>query len=302
MSAMDIGSALFDELKTIMNTIQVKYDYKSTDGETDSSRQKADYYHMALNELDTFEMFKEFDQDAVRKAGIASTDVTIKLYAEKPELIPVNLRSKMMIGYRKWLIETYIDENPYYRTMSGHPNADDFDFVYVDPDMSEQYGINPLTPVHLLGTTDLLALSATGYINTLIAKNPTKKYLRYLGTSAIDPDQARQARNFSIIRVDNSIDASLYEQFINIYNDCRDYTVTVLYNREFSKRYPLYDEFMAMNILIMSVQKMFVSTFQNVVSRDFFDLLTIKNLFDCYQIPFVEKLTNRPSATVSAKH
>lgn len=290
MSAMDIGSALFDELKTIMNTIQVKYDYKATAGETDISRQKADHYHMALNEMDTFEMFKEFHPDAVRRAGIATTDVTIKLYAEKPELIPMNLREKMMTGYRLWYISNYVDENPYYRTMSGHPNVDDFDFVYVDADVAEQYGINPLTPIHLLPTTDLLALTTTGFIDTVVKRYPKKKYLQYLGNNAIDPDKARQARNFAIIRVDNSIDASLYEQFINIYNDCRDYTTTVLFNREFSKRYPLYDEFIAMNILIMSIQKMFVSTFQNVVSRDFFDLLTIKNLFDCYQIPFVENL------------
>lgn len=287
---MDIGSAMFDELKKIMSTIEVKYDYKSRAFETDESRTHSEFYQLAKMESDLFEHFKTFDEGAVRESGIASSPITIELYAKNPSLIPIESRDLMMRGYRRWMIETYIDKNEYFRIMSGYPSDTDLDYLYVDPEYVEAFGISPLTPVHELSDGELLALSSVGFIEKLIKENPQKRYLQFLGINSVDPSVSRAAKNFGIVRIDSTVDSTLYEQFIKTYTECREYVVTVLYNRDFSTRYRYYDEFMAMNILLMTVQRMFVSTFQNVVSRDFFDLVTIKNLFDCYQIPFIENL------------
>lgn len=287
---MNIGSAMFDELKKVLTSLEVKYDYKAKKYETDSSREKADFYHLAKNKLDKISYFKKFDIEAVRMAGIASNEILIKKYADDPSLIPEQMHEQMMEGYRKWYIGQYVDENPYFREMSGHPQEDDFDYIYVDPDVCEQFSINPLTPIHLLNPSDYLALEGMGYINAIIKKYPKKKYLNYIGSRAIDPDLARQTKNFGIIRMSDTIDNTLYEQFINVYSECRDYSASVLYNTGMSKSYQYYDEFMAFNVLIMTIQRMFVGTYQNVISRDFFDVLTIKTLFDCYQIPFIEQL------------
>lgn len=287
---MNIGTAMFDELKKILLSFQVKYEYKSKEKETDDSRSKADFYHMAKVETDKFEYFKTFEVEAVRMSGIATSETTINLYASKPELIPLNLRDAMMVGYRKHLLSTYKDDNPYYRMMSGKPNDDDYEFVYVDPETAVQLNINQMTPIHELGAAEHMALVSIGYMTKVIEDHPTKQYLRYVGDLAIDPDDARNVKNFGILRIDNSVDNTLYEQFVSIYGESREYSVNVLYNREFSSRYKYYDEFMGLNILVMTIQRMFVGTYQNVISRDFFDLLTIKNLFDCYQIPFIENL------------
>lgn len=78
--------------------------------------------------------------------------------------------------------------------------------------------------------------------------------------------------------------------FFETYQVCRDYYVSVIYNPDLRSVYPYYDNFIAMNIMMMTIQRFIIDIIQMSVDRDFFDLISIKKMFNVYGIPFFESL------------
>lgn len=112
-------------------------------------------------------------------------------------------------------------------------------------------------------------------------------YLNYLGSHRISILESRKAKNFSILYLDkNLIRSNVYDTFINIYEQCRDYMMTVVYQYEFKSFMAYYDNFIAMCIMLMAELHLITRQIPFEVKRNFFDTYAIRMLYEAYNMPY----------------
>lgn len=286
---MNVLDTLLADLRTIMANIVIKYDRQAKLYETVEIVKESDRYVSAMLAQDTFHTYQIFDIDAVINAGI--TDISLaQRYAQDKYLIPDNKRDEIVLQQRKYIIENYEEKNNYYRMLAGLPSIENHNVIYLTPAQYEELGIDEEKPLHELSNEDIVRVERAGILAQIKAANPTLEYLNYLGPNSIPIIQARSARNFSILRMTKDISESLYEEFNNVYEQCREYFMTVLYIGDYGSRYDLYDNFMAMMMMFMTIQRLVANTFKYGIERDFYDLNSIQMMFEAYNVPFIENL------------
>ena len=112
-------------------------------------------------------------------------------------------------------------------------------------------------------------------------------YLNYLGSKRISILSSRKAKNFSILYLDrNLIRSNVYDTFIDIYNQCRDYMTTVVYQYDFKAFMAYYDNFIAMCIMLMAELHLINKQIPYEVKRNFFDTYALRMLYEAYNIPY----------------
>ncbi len=118
-------------------------------------------------------------------------------------------------------------------------------------------------------------------------KGSNREYLNFLGSKRIPIVKARKAKNFSILQLDkNIVNTNIYETFISIYEQCRDYMAVVVYQYNFTQFIEYYDNFIAMCIMIMAELHLIVQQIPFEIRRNFFDIYAIRMLYEAYDIPY----------------
>lgn len=263
----------------------------------------SELFVVANRGLLNFDIIKSFPRAVLQNAGIPEVD--IERYATDKRLIPQYYRDTVVKEYEKVFTtrdplygrpayynsltkqyETIYDEpNNYYRMLIGLPNVGDTDYVY-----NTDRRWDTKTPVHLLPYVDRLEMESAGIIAELIEKHPSKEYLRYIGKIRIDLFNARIADRFEIL-YKNEVDSDvLNNDFSAAYNNSRQLVMSVYYNISFQKINALYDNFLAMSILFMTLQTMQYRYLQIDVTRDFYDLESLKLIYDSYGVPFYNEI------------
>ena len=115
--------------------------------------------------------------------------------------IPESVRDAATAACKQSILNNYAEINNYYRMLNGKPDIDDNNFVYIDESMipDPNMVIDLSKPVHLMSDSEITALDESGIIDILIDQNPTKKYLRHLGSKKIDIVTARKANKFDVL-------------------------------------------------------------------------------------------------------
>lgn len=286
---MYIMDTIFNDFKNIIGTIVIKYEKKGKALDTIEITKASDRYVSAMLMEDTFNTYQNFDLEAIESAGVLDIDLA-RQYAQDKYSIPMSLRDAIVINQRNIIIRDYVEQNNYYRMLNGKPNIDDFDYVYIDLDTCQKYSIDPSIPIHELPNDDIIKLTNVGIVAKIQNDNPTKKYLNFLGNLSIDIVTARIARNFGILYMTKDMSESFYEEFNKVYEQCREYFMSVLYIKEYGSQYDLYDNFIALMIMIMTIQRIITNTFKYGIERDFYDLGSIQMMFDAYNVPFISSL------------
>lgn len=291
---------LYDEyLKIIRGTI-IKYSYMADEHENLTTRQYVDGYFDAYYELDTFETYTYTEEDL---RAIDITDpITIHQYLSDMNNIP-NMVKNTLLEYKRYItISTYVEENPYYRMLHGLPEKDDLDFIYVDYTTCVTYGIDPTIPIHLiedeLGVSYINTLESIGYLKKVVEENPDKEYLKYLGSKRIDIIAARKAKNFEILYLDESINETIRNLFITLYEQCREYFMTTLYIFDYRSVIDYYDRFMGLCMMVMTLQQLTTRSIISGIDRDFFDMNAVKSLYEQYDIPYYAKLDSKTQKAI----
>ena len=278
---------VYDDIRKLVNSCVIKFENIANAGESTSSARNFDHYLIASREIDTFDSYRGFPKEVIRKAGVLDIS-KLNEYTLNKHSIPKELRNKVLIENRKYIIENYVELNDYYRTLIGLPDIGDNDFVYVDQELCEKYDIDPKKPIHEFTKEEISTISY--YLDDIKAKYPNKRYLNFLGPYAVDLIRARTARNFEIIRADMTSHIVFLRSFFSTYNLCREYFTSVIYVKEKYLNDELYDNFIAMSIMLMCIQRVMVNTFKLGVELDFYDLHSIQAFFKSYGVPFFEVL------------
>jgi len=280
------------DLKILINSAVIKYNRDAKAYETVESLRESDDFIAASLGYDSFDSYRSFSIEALEAAGLKYPEYNTLEIFENKNLIPRTKRMEVVKQQRKIIIRDYVEKNDYYRALAGLPpyNEKEENFFRVDNETAYLANVDNDKYLHEMDDTEIYRLDAVGYIKDLISKNPDKIYLKYLGMGKVDILKARTAKNFSILKISKSVPQAFYDQFIETYEICREYTMTVLYNNKMDDSYELYDNFMALATMVMTIQRIITTSIKFGISRDFYDWTFIQNLYEMYRIPFIETM------------
>ena len=122
---------VYDDIKRVVSSCVIKYDNLARANETLESKRNFDYYYIASQKLDTFDSYPSFPIHVLENAGVLDVS-KLNDYVKDKNLIPKKLRQRVLEENRESIINSYEEQNNYYRTLIGLPNKEDTDFVYLD--------------------------------------------------------------------------------------------------------------------------------------------------------------------------
>lgn len=281
---------ILNDIKSITENVIVKFAVEANANETVDTKRDGDRFVAAMTERDVFASYRRYDRDILIKAGITDPEVLDECYYDKYK-IPYNKREEVLRLQRQMVIDQYDERNDYYRTLIGKPpmNTPEEEFIYLTQEQMDYYKIDEIRPIHDYPLEIIIKLERV-VIPDLIKMYPDREYLKHMGSKSVNLVRAREAKNFEIIFTDIILDNVFLRAFFETYSFCREYFMATIYNSAFSGRYNLYENFIGMNIMIMTIQRLVVDTIKLSIDRDFYDLTSIKKMFDCYGIPFFEDL------------
>ncbi len=290
VNSVHLSSSVFlAELMNISKDIVWKDTYSANNNEHPDYAIETEIFMAASRGMLSFDIIYQFDRQVLLEAGMSSTAADAGI--DDKYSIPVELRPLCVSIFKKRLLEKdpitgryikYVEYNNYYRRLMGLPDMEDTDFIY----NTKYDDISMTTPIHLLPLTDRYNLEQMGYLDELLKQYPTKKYIKHLALKSIDPYIARLAERFSILYMNPSEYGNLTEDFRDLYNNCRYNVIRVYYNDVFRKDNDMYDGFLAMCVLFMTVQLMHYKYLDVDITRDFYDLESIRYIYDSYSVPF----------------
>ena len=248
-----------------------------------------------------FDVIRAFPRAVLRKIGIP--EINIDQCASDKNQIPENMRSYAVQEYQEALchinpvtgrlgyetpdgwVSIYEEQNDYYRMLNGLPGINEKEFVYnTDPRWPTDI------PVHDLELVDRLEMEDAGVLNKLIKENPKAEYLKYCGSKMISIYKARVANRFEILWRNTVDSTTLEEDFDAVYDSCCNLVNSVYYSDAFRKTNSLYENFLAMSILFMTIQTMQYHYLSVDVIRDFYDTESLKYVYDSYSVPFYNEI------------
>lgn len=248
-----------------------------------------------------FDVIRAFPRAVLRKIGIP--EINIDQCASDKNQIPENMRSYAVQEYQEALchinpvtgrlgyetpdgwVSIYEEQNDYYRMLNGLPGINEKEFVYnSDPRWPTDI------PVHNLELVDRLEMEDAGVLDKLIKENPKAEYLKYCGSRMISIYKARVANRFEILWRHTVDSSTLEEDFDAVYDSCCNLVNSVYYSDAFRKTNSLYENFLAMSILFMTIQTMQYHYLSVDVIRDFYDTESLKYVYDSYSVPFYNEI------------
>lgn len=281
---------ILNDIKSMVDNVIIKLSYQAEQYETVNIKREAERYITAYMERDNFNSYRSYPMDVLAKAGISNLN-DLATYSNDRHSIPHDKRKAVVKAMRETVIKEYVEMNDYYRELIGLPSTKtpESEFIYLTEEEMKFYNIDEARPIHEYPKEIQYKLERE-LIPQLIELYPERTYLKHMGSKSVNLVRAREARNFEIIFTDINLDSVFMRAFFETYDFAREYFMNMLYNKGLRDRYDLYDNFIGMHIMIMTIQRLVVDTIKMGIDRDFYDLISIKKLFNVYGVPFFEDL------------
>lgn len=293
-------ASTYDSIIKILKSLTIKYNYIAEANETDESQLAADEYLDAVEGKTSFDSYIDYTYEDMISVGITDYDIMSQAVTGDTSVIPEQYRQQLYEIRIAKIINNYEEKNNYYRMLNGLPDLDESPthYFYITDSMAENFHIDKTIPIHLIqdyynnlnsgdGDYYISLIEGSGYITKLYAANPDKEYLNFIGSNRISIAKSRRAKNFQILLIrDITIKQILYTEFTNIYEQCREYFISVVYNRSFRSFIDYYDNFIALCIMVMTIQQLVVKQMTLGIHREFFDIYALKMLYEVYNIPY----------------
>lgn len=313
MTKINISSNSFiEELKRIISTIVWKNKELANFYELNIDPFYADMFMAAHRGMITFDSIPSFPQDVLSKIGLAE-EGQIDLCVSNKNYIPESKRDSAVSAYINHITEFYEEENDYYRMLYGLPPIKEDKYFYIinqkDREILDSlkayrhiikydeyyiYCIEKnrvdLIPVHKLDDVTLFKYDSLRLFDKILEIYPNCKYLKHLTKYKIDLYTARAADRYDILYIDHSDPDVIVEDFKEVYNLCKNYIVRVFYTDAYRSNNKYYEGFIGMCILLMSIQQMYYKYLESNLTRDFYDLSSLRVIYESYGVPFFEEV------------
>ena len=284
VNGIDMDTFLTHLRKLVMSAV-IKQSKHAKAYETKDTKLAGDKYVAAIETGGYWSSYVQFDKRVLIRAGVPTLLIP-KAMADK-ENIPVEYRERCIQLQRNYNISIFKERNNYYRMLNGKPDIGDKEFIYAPPN---NFGIPTDVPVHELDPSHAHTLTASGIGDELVKKHPEKKYLKFLGPYGIPYYNARVAKNYDLLYIVPTDQDFISNEFIKSYNEARDYVMLGLYTQSDNRLYEFYDEFMGFLVMIIAIQRFLAKIFKQGITRDFFDDVLIRHLYEGYNMPYFEDI------------
>lgn len=186
-------------------------------------------------------------------------------------------------------IVDYNEINDYYLMLSGHPSVTsttDASVMVYNEDFDQIMPID--TQPYAYRNRWLRSPEGIQFLSD--HKNDSQyKYLNFMTNKKIYPFSSRMAGRFEILYCPPSDPTVLADDFIQIYQFSLDYTIRVFYTEGYRRTEPkIYEGFIGMAILFMAIAEMHWKYLDADISRDFYDLDSLKIVYEAYSVPFYD--------------
>lgn len=295
MATSDVSAKSFmTELMNLSLNLVWKDPYYANTSEDVATRVDMETYIASRNGELRFNSVFQFHEEVLTMFFPDADELALVLGDKR--LIPEEMRDAIVQAESEYMINYWENENgetnAYYRMLFGLPPLEmkKSDWIY-----NTRYAdIDMTTPVHLLPYTDRLRLENRGYFEELLSQDRYKidayGYLKYLGKYRIYPYISRQAEEFQLLYVQQSQYEYLRNDFIDTYEQARRMVLRVYYSDAYRNKSHLYEGFLGLCILFITQQRMLVKYLEADITRNFYDLESLKLVYDAYQVPFYSEI------------
>lgn len=298
LAAPDISAKSFiSELMRLSLNIIWKDPYYANTKEDVGTRIDVETYLASRNGVLNFNSVFHFHEQ-VLQAFFPDADELVIVLNDK-NMIPEEKRDAIVAAESAYMIDYWENQNgetnDYYRMLFGLPPIEFTEKQWV---YNTRYGdIDMETPLHLLPYTERLKLENRGYFTELRSQSQYAgdeyAYIEHLGMHRVYPYVSRQAEYFQLLYVIQSTYEYLRNDFIEEYEKARRMVVRVYYSNAYRNKSHLYEGFLGLCILFITQQRMFSKYLEADTTRNFYDLESLKLLYDAYSVPFYSEIPLR---------
>lgn len=285
---IETDNPLLDEIvyncKLMMSSCILKDEKSADNAETVESLKNANIYLAIIEGRCKFEYFSYSYDDYANAGAIFSN---IPGYMDGTSVVPEAMKATMLNN--KIIAFNYTELNNYYRKLSGLPDLEDTEFVYLTEDdiiILDNVTIDISVPIHEQPDSVKFILEDYDILDSIIERNPTKYYLKYLNNH-ISSYNARKADKYGLIYVrTKDIESSLLIRFKELVEKNRIYIIKTMDFDAYDFYSDYYDRFLMMMIIVQTVVDMVNELPEYYIRRDIFDIRTIEYFFEANGVEF----------------
>ena len=265
-----------------MDTI-LKMDEEANAYETEESFRAAEKLIMCKEGSMHFEFFDSYSESVLRKAGI--TGALLARCKANKNFIPESMRPNVLKLQMAEFLETYEEQNYYYRKLAGLPPMGKVDYVenWVPPEGIE---MDLSVPIHLMDDNAIKILYSHGVIDNMYAADKhNRAYMLFLDRR-VDPYIARKAGKFAVLYIPTIDSAEIEKEYRDRLESNKNYVLKVLYSEAYKYDSDYYDNIMAITIVLNAMMDVISRVQEFIARKEVFDLRTCQYVFESYGVEF----------------
>ena len=289
-----LDEIIYNCKQMIYDGIILKDDFEADNNETESSMVRSDLYLSSIDGLSVFAMYK-YGKEDIAAAIPHITNQDLEYMASDNTLIPMQFRDTLLTNMRAKYIETYDEENNYYRMYNGLPPYGEIG-IYLTEDMIPEAlrsSVDLSLPIHEYDHEIILALEIMGIVDKLYEQYPENTYLRYMGKRQISIYDARKADKFAPLYVPECDTPELRVRFQELLETNRVIYLKYYYDEAYNYKSDYYEKFMIVMIILQTVCDMINEIPEYIIRKDVFDIRTIQYLFEASGVKFFPEIPIR---------
>lgn len=274
----------------IMDGIVLKDTDTALANETVYSIKASDRYADIIEGHAVYEMFNYEYRDLMKLPFMTKDMAT--MYANNNALIPDNLKDKLLKIASQRFLDSYEEQNNYYRMLYGLPDLGQKG-IHLSSDQISMLTTKHFDAgkyVHEMTNNEIKVLETSGVIDILKEENPKKKYLWHLGEKRVDPYIARKAPKFAVLYLPSCESNEVYNRFRELLDRDRVFIINCLYSEAFKVQSDYYDKFLMSMIIVQAFVDMIVLSPEYIIQRELFDMRTIQYVFESQGVTFFPEI------------
>ena len=267
----------------------LKDEIKANAGETMDSLKNAERYIYAMENGAEYEMY-DYSEEMILSVISPADIMQLNKYVKDKNSIPDKYRAKLVQISRQNVIDTYIEQNDYYRTICGLPKYGDrgipfAPYKYLLPKgeyVEEAY-------VHEMGADGAKMLELYGIMDVIKADYPEAEYLNYM-FAGISVYKARKCIDKQILYMPTSGNLSIDDLFYNKFELVRTYVRRRVDSKAMEYGSENYQGFLSSFIFFLTILDMVVEVQDHIIKKDILDARCIEYIFDMYGVPYYKSI------------
>jgi hypothetical protein len=280
-------------LKILGVSTVLKNEQEALRNETLESKRRSDIYLECVEGRVTISSFavSEYELKAYNVP-----DNLIEKYKDDLKHLPEPFLSMITKSKSDAYVETYIEENNYYRMLMGLPKFTtdgvlvNLDFV---PTEALQF-IRTSVPIHLMETHEQNVLHTYGVIERMVETDPNGlRYLKHTGSNSVDVYTSRRAPQFGLLFISDDCPEQISARYTENIAKNREYIMNTVYSDAFKYRSDYYDNMISLLIVIMTITDVLSEIPDMIIKREFFDIKMVKIIFEANGIDFFPTIPYR---------